>query len=216
MLYTPPAFKIDDLAILHDHIEQTGLAILATSSTTGPLASHVPLFLDRHIGAQGTLFGHLARANLQTTQSMLDHSVLAIFQGPEAYVSPGWYASKREHGRVVPTWNYAVVHVRGRLSFFDDREKLHAVVDRLTSLHEAKFSDPWATTDAPKAFMESQLKGIVGFELKIDTIEGKYKLSQNRSSQDQNGVVDGLRQVGSVTDIGMADLMARQPTGRSS
>ncbi len=208
MLYTPPAFKIDDRNILHDHIEKTGLALLVTTGVSGvPLASHVPLILDREVGDYGTLVGHLARANMQTTQSNLDHQALVVFQGPEAYISPNWYATKQEHGRVVPTWNYAVVHARGTLKFFDDPQMLRSVVDRLTSLHEAKFPKPWTTSDAPKAFIDAQLRGIIGFEIRIESLEGKYKLSQNRSAADQAGVTDGLRTSEITTNANIADLM---------
>ncbi len=210
MLYTPPAFKIDDLNILHDHIEKTGLALMVTAGVDGPLASHVPLLLDRSIGNYGTLTGHLARANMQTTQSKLDHQALVVFRDAEAYISPNWYATKQEHGRVVPTWNYAVVHARGILKFFDDPQMLRSVVDRLTSHHEAKFPKPWATSDAPKAFIDAQLRGIIGFEILIENLEGKYKLSQNRSAADQAGVTAGLKTSEITTDANVADLMVQQ------
>jgi transcriptional regulator len=210
VLYTPPAFKIDDLTILHDHIEKTGLALLITAGVDGPLASHVPLLLDRNIGAYGTLTGHLARANTQTTQSKLDQQSLIIFQGPESYISPNWYVTKQEHGRVVPTWNYAVVHARGSLKFFEDPEMLRAAVDGLTRHHEANFPKPWTTSDAPKAFVDAQLKGIIGFKIQIESLEGKYKLSQNRSAPDQAGVIAGLKITEKPNDAKLADLMVQQ------
>lgn len=211
MLYTPPAFKIDDLNILHDHIEKTGLALLITTGATGPLASHVPLLLERHAGPFGTLIGHLARANMQASQSKTDHEALIVFQGPDAYISPNWYPTKQEHGRVVPTWNYAVVHARGTIKFFDDPVLLHSAVDRLTNRHEAQFAKPWATSDAPKAYMDGQLKGIIGFEIQIQSLEGKHKLSQNRSKADQSGVITGLSTSENPADASVAELM-KQPT----
>jgi transcriptional regulator len=212
MLYTPPAFKIDDVALLHEHIECTGLAVLVTTGDDGPLVSHLPLLLDREAGRHGVLIGHLARANPQLRRSRLDQTVVAIFQGPDAYVSPGWYASKREHGRVVPTWNYAVVHARGRLSLFEEPERLRSAVDRLTARHEAHSAQPWTTADAPDGFIESQLKGIVGIELAISSLEGKYKLSQNRPAADQAGVVEGLRGLG-TGEAATAALMTKHRMG---
>jgi transcriptional regulator len=213
MLYTPPAFKVDDLALLHDHIDRTGLTVLVTVGDDGPLVSHLPLLLDREASGRGTLIGHLARANPQLKLSRLDQTALAIFQGPDAYVSPGWYETKREHGRVVPTWNYAIVHARGTLRLFDDRERLRSAVDRLTARHEAGFAQPWSTTDAPAAFIDAQLKGIVGVEIEIATLEGKYKLSQNRPTADQSGVVAGLEQQGTASDAATAALMLKHASG---
>ncbi|MEZ5776468.1 MAG: FMN-binding negative transcriptional regulator [Hyphomicrobiaceae bacterium] len=192
MLYTPPAFRLDDLAALHDHMDRTGLAMIVTVGAEGPLISHVPLLLDRNEGTHGTLRGHLAKANPQIALSDTGREAVAVFPGPDAYVSPGWYATKREHGRVVPTWNYAVVHARGRLSFFEDSDRLQDVVDRLTQRHEAGRPGPWSIFDAPAPFIAAQLKGIVGFEISIERIEGKQKLSQNRSQDDRAGVVQGL------------------------
>ncbi|MEZ5923680.1 MAG: FMN-binding negative transcriptional regulator [Hyphomicrobiaceae bacterium] len=192
MLYIPPAFKVEDLVVLHQHIAATGLATVITVGDEGPIVSHVPLFLDRDRGPLGTLIGHLARANPQVKRSRLDVQAVAVFQGPDAYISPGWYEAKREHGRVVPTWNYMTVHARGRLTMFEDRERLKEIVDRLTSLHEVRFAKPWTTSDAPPDYIASQLKGIVGIELKIEALEGKHKLGQNRSEADRQGVIEGL------------------------
>jgi len=185
MVYLPRAFRVDDLAQLHAHIAQCGLATLVTTGAAGPLASHVPMLLDAAAGGHGRLLGHLARANAQWQESDPSKPALAIFMGPDAYVSPSWYPSKAESGRVVPTWNYAVVHALGPVRFFDDAAELRALVDRLTDRHERGRSKPWQTTDAPERFIESQLKAIVGFEIVISGIEGKYKLSQNRAEPDQ-------------------------------
>lgn len=192
MLYIPPAFKVEDLGILHAHIAATGLAMLITSGDEGPLVSHLPLLLDPECGAHGTLIGHLARANPQIKRSRTDLEAVTVFQGADAYISPRWYEAKRDHGKVVPTWNYATVHARGKLTFIEDRAWLRAAVDRLTTKHEARFSDPWASTDAPPDYIQAQLKGIVGVELVIETLEGKMKYGQNRSVADQQGVIEGL------------------------
>lgn len=208
MLYNQPAFREEERTSLHRHISATGLATLVTASSGGPLASHLPLLLEAETGPHGTLIGHMARANSQWHASDLTQPALAIFMGPDAYVTPSWYASKREHGRVVPTWNYGVVHVRGRLEVFEDAERLLDAVRRLTDRHEARFGAPWQVTDAPADFIERQLKGIVGVRLEITGIEGKMKLSQNRPEADQQGVVTGLGGSPSAGDRAVADAMA--------
>jgi transcriptional regulator len=207
MLYNPPAFKVAETDVLHDHIDRAGLVTLVSVGTEGPLVSHLPLLLDRREGSLGRLVGHLARANPQLKQSDLSREAVAVFHGPDAYVSPTWYASKREHGRVVPTWNYAVVHARGRLALFDDPDRLLAVVRRLTERHETGIERPWSVNDAPKEFIAAQLKGIVGIELMITSLEGKHKLSQNRPAADQEGVIEGLKGRGDAGDRAVAEMM---------
>jgi transcriptional regulator len=192
MLYNPPQFAIEDLAAIHAHIRNTGLATLVTVSAEGPMASHLPLLLDDTAGPYGTLIGHLAHANPQIALTDVAIPALAVFMAADTYVSPSWYPAKQEHGRVVPTWNYATVHVRGALRFHDDPEWLRAAVERLTRKHEASFRQPWNVTDAPAKFIEAQLRGIVGVELEIAQLSGKYKLSQNRSEADRRGVIAGL------------------------
>ena len=192
MVYTPDHFAVEDRELLFDHIERTGLALLVSVGPDGPLASHAPMLLERDAGPNGRLVGHLAKANLHWQMASADKPSLAVFQGPDAYITPSWYRSKQEHGRVVPTWNYAVVHARGALAFFDDRDRLHDVVTRLTDFHETRRAEPWAVSDAPERFVEGQLRGIVGFTLEIETLIGKYKMSQNRPAADQAGVVAGL------------------------
>ena len=216
MLYIPPAFKVEDLSALHAHIGMTGLATLITVGDEGPLISHLPLLLDAEAGPYGTLIGHLARANPQIKRSRVELEAVAVFQGPDAYISPRWYEAKREHGKVVPTWNYMTVHARGRLAFIDDRTWLRAAVDRLTARHESGFADPWATSDAPSDYIEAQLKGIVGVELVIDTLEGKMKLGQNRSVSDQQGVVDGLSASDRPSDGAIAEATRENLRGKSS
>lgn len=205
MLYNPPAFKVEDLDTLHRHIRQAGIATLVTNGPEGPLVSHIPLLLDTGKGAHGTLIGHMAKANPHWTNGDLELDALAVFHGPDAYITPSWYASKREHGRVVPTWNYAVVHARGRLAFFDEPERLRTVVERLTERNEAKLAKetgtpltPWAVSDAPARFIEGQLKAIVGLEIEITHLQGKHKMSQNRSEADRLGVAAGLGETGDV------------------
>lgn len=207
MLYTPPAFRFDDLTGLHDHIENSSLAMVVTVGSDGPIISHLPLLLDRSAGQYGALIGHFAKANPQTTLSKFDSEAVAVFPGADAYVSPRWYASKAEHGRVVPTWNYVVVHARGRLVLFDDPARLRAAVDRLTTRHEGSLPNPWSTDDAPQDFIEAQLSGIVGVEMVIERLEGKRKLSQNRRADDHAGVIAGLSASHTPSDRELADRM---------
>jgi transcriptional regulator len=187
-----------------------GFATLITVGDDGPLVSHVPLLLDPGVGPYGELAGHLARANPQWRESDLGKPAVAVFMGPECYVSPSWYVSKRDHGKVVPTWNYATVHARGRLELFDHPRWLAAHVARLTDRHENRFAARWKVTDAPTDYIRGQLKGIVGFTLRIEAIEGKMKLSQNRSIADRQGVVAGLRSSERIGDRGIAALMERR------
>jgi transcriptional regulator len=213
MLYTPPAFRVDELPLLLDHIARTGLATFITAGADGPIVSHVPLVHEPSETGMGRLIGHLARANPQWQNTDQSKPALAVFMGPDAYVSPSWYPSKAEHGRVVPTWNYAVVHVRGVLTFFDDAEWLRAAVERLTHHHEGRRTDPWQVSDAPERFVAGQLKGIVGFEIAIASMEGKYKLSQNRSEPDREGVIAGLADEGDAGSIATRALMCRGENG---
>lgn len=190
-MYTPAAFRMEELPDLHAAMRAAGLATFVTGTGAGLMATPLPLFLAPDEGPLGTLYGHLARANPQRAEPPTCEA-LAIFGGADAYVTPAWYATKRETGRVVPTWNYVAVHAYGTPDFFEDATRLHAVVSRLTDLHEAARPDPWAVTDAPDPYIRSQLKGIVGLRLPIARIEGKRKMSQNRSAEDRAGVAAGL------------------------
>ncbi|HKM61254.1 MAG TPA: FMN-binding negative transcriptional regulator [Acidisphaera sp.] len=191
-MYLPPAFREDDVAVLHDAIRRIRFGALVTVDADGvPDASHVPMLVDPDPAPYGTLIGHLARANPMIRAT---GTALAIFGGPNAYVTPSWYASKREHGKVVPTWNYVAVHATGPIEMIDDADALHAIVKRLTETHEAGRPAPWAVSDAPADFMRGQLKGIVGFRIPIARLEGKWKMSQNRPPADREGVVAGLAQ----------------------
>lgn len=190
-MYTPPAFREDDLPNLHAAMREARLANFVTATAEGLLATPLPLFLVPDEGPYGTLYGHLARANSQWKLAPAGEA-MALFMGADAYVTPSWYASKREHGKVVPTWNYVAVHAYGPAEFFEDADRLLDVVARLTDLHERPRAEPWAVTDAPDAFIGSQLRGIVGLRLPITRIEGKRKMSQNRSAEDRAGVAAGL------------------------
>ncbi len=194
-MYLPPHFREDRVPVLHEAIRRCGLATLVTRGADGLEASHVPLRLSPEPAPLGTLVGHLARPNPQA-RGAPDAEALAIFLGPEAYVSPSWYETKRRTGKVVPTWNYVTVHARGRLRLFDDPDRLLALVGELTADHEAGRPSPWAVGDAPPEYVRGLLAGIVGFELRIERLEGKWKLSQNRPAEDRAGVVEGLEREG--------------------
>ena len=193
-MYVPAHFAEDRVPVLHDAIRSCGLATLVSLTSDGLIASHVPLLLDPEPAPFGKLIGHLARPNPQAKGAIGD--ALAIFLGPEGYITPSYYATKRETGKVVPTWNYTAIHAYGQLRFFDDRTELLDIVTRLTDRHEGERADPWLVTDAPANFVQGMLNGIIGFELAITRLEGKHKMSQNRPAADRTGVVEGLRQDG--------------------
>lgn len=190
-MYLPPMFAEPRIDMLHAAMRGTGLATLVTLSADGLVASHVPMLLDPTPAPYGTLLGHLARPNPQARGATGD--ALAIFQGPDAYITPSWYATKRATGKVVPTWNYVAIHASGPIDFFDDADRLLDIVTRLTEREEARRAEPWAVSDAPADFVQGMLKGIVGFALPVARLEGKWKMSQNRPAEDRAGVVAGLQ-----------------------
>lgn len=193
-MYVPAHFNEDRVAVLHDMIRSTGLATLVSMTSDGLIASHAPLMLDPDPAPYGTLIGHLAKANPHARAADAGVQTLVIFQGPDGYITPSYYAAKREHGKVVPTWNYTAVHAYGTLEVFDDPDRLLEVVTRLTVRHEAQRTEPWAVSDAPADFVRGMLNGIVGIALPITRLDGKVKMSQNRPAADIAGVIEGLRQ----------------------
>jgi transcriptional regulator len=193
-MYTPAHFAASPDAI-NDLLARPAAVHLVTATEQGILATMLPLIYEPSIGEHGALHGHLARNNPQWSAPALGES-LVILQGADAYVSPSWYASKAEHGRVVPTWNYSTAHVYGELVVHEDAAWLGNHVRRLTDVHEAGSDRPWSVDDAPERFISGQLRAIVGVELIISRIEGKSKLSQNRTDADISGVVAGLQSVG--------------------
>jgi transcriptional regulator len=212
-MYVPALFKEDRVPVLHDAIRQSRLATLVTYGPDGLYASHAPMLIDPEPAPWGTLRGHLARANPHRERAAADVEALAIFTGPEAYITPAWYATKRETGKVVPTWNYAAIHAYGKLTFFDDPEQLLALVTKLTQTHEAGRAEPWAVSDAPPDFIKGMLKAIVGFELELTRLEGKWKMSQNRPEIDRAGVVEGLRREGGEAEAAVADAVVERNRG---
>lgn len=205
-MYTPPAFRDNDRDSIHATIQAARLATLVTATAEGLVATPLPLMVEPAEGEHGTLYGHVARANPQWRLAPIG-AAMAVFMGPDAYVTPSWYASKREHGKVVPTWNYVAVHAYGPAEFFEDADRLLDVVTRLTRHHEAQRAEAWAVSDAPAPFIASQLKGIVGLRLPITRLEGKRKLSQNRSEADRAGVAAGLGESDDAMDRVVAGLI---------
>jgi transcriptional regulator len=192
-MYQPPHFREDRLEVQHELICRHPLGALVSAGAGGLLANHVPMILDPQASPLGTLRCHLARANPQWRDLAAGAEALVIFQGPQAYVTPSWYETKRETHKVVPTWNYAVVHAWGVPRVIEDAAWLADQIGALTRAHEAARPDPWAVTDAPETFVAAQIRGIVGVEIPIRRIEGKWKVSQNRPAADRAGVALGVR-----------------------
>lgn len=192
-MYIPAQFDEPRIDLLHDAIRKNVFATVVSMTADGLVASHAPLMLDPDPAPYGTLIGHLAKANPHARAADAGVQTLVIFQGPDGYITPSYYPAKQEHGKVVPTWNYTAIHAYGTLEVFDDPARLLAVVTRLTNLHEAKRAQAWAVSDAPDAFVQGMLRGIIGIALPIARLEGKVKMSQNRPAADQNGVIEGLR-----------------------
>jgi transcriptional regulator len=188
-MYNPPHFREERPEVLLQAIRDIAFATLVNEGPDGIVANHLPFLLDP---TRGVLRGHVARANPVWKEARTDRAALVIFLGPDAYVTPSWYATKAATGKVVPTWNYLTVHARGRLEFFDDETRLHRLVSDLTERHEAARPQPWAVSDAPSGYVDTMLRAIVGVELAITQLDGKWKLSQNRDAADRDGVRAGL------------------------
>jgi transcriptional regulator len=193
-MYMPRHFAENRPEVLQALMAEHPLATLVWQDASGPQAEHIPLRYVANPDPElpGVLRGHVARANPLWWTHDATQWVLAIFQGPQAYISPSLYPSKQEHGRVVPTWNYAVVHARGQLAVHEDPAWLHALVTELTDHHEAERAQPWAVNDAPAEYIEGLTRAIVGIEIAVQRLEGKWKVSQNRPPADRAGVVRGL------------------------
>ena len=211
-MYIPAAFSEPDIPTMHAFMEAHPLAALVTSAQPGGLiATHLPFVLDRSAGSMGTLFGHLARANPHSRLAASEPAeALVIYTGPDAYISPEWYATKQDTGRVVPTWNYVAVHAYGALHFRDDPGFLRAHLETLTRTHEGDRAHPWHVSDAPADYIAQQMKAIVAVELRIDRLEGKCKMSQNRSAADVDGVIHGLASSEAPKDQAVAAIVRQR------
>jgi transcriptional regulator len=205
-MYLPEHFRQDDPGKLRELMAAFPLAALISGGANGLTANHIPLLFDPDPAPHGILRGHMARGNPQW-KSLGGQEAMAIFQGPQAYVSPNWYPTKREHGKVVPTWNYTAVHVWGTVEVHPEREWLAAFLDRLTAAHEAGQPIPWKPSDAPASYVEGLLGAIVGIELKILRMEGKWKMSQNQPEVNRQGALQGLEALGTENAREVARLI---------
>jgi transcriptional regulator len=204
-MYLPTAFAEERTEELHRIVRDHPLGTLVTHTDQGLDANHIPFELDAARGLNGTLQGHVARANPLWKDVSGGSEVLVIFGGPQGYISPNWYPSKLETHRHVPTWNYEVVHAHGQLRIIDDEKFVRAVVARLTRRHESAQVKPWKMGDAPPDYLDQMLKMIVGIEVEISCLEGKRKLGQNREGRDMEGAVNALRERG---ETALAEAMA--------
>ncbi len=212
-MYQPPHHREDDLGVQHALIRAHPLGLLVTAGSGGLEANPIPFVLDAGAGPKGVLRGHLARANRQWRDFDPASEALVVFQGAATYITPSWYATKAETGKVVPTWNYAIVQAHGSLTVRDDADWLRRQVEALTRSQEEPRPAPWRVSDAPESYVDAMLRGIVGVEIAITRIGGKWKVSQNRPEADRDGVIAGLRAEGSAAGEAMAGLV--EATGRT-
>lgn len=206
-MYCPAHFAESRPEVLHALLRQHPLATLITVGDQGLNADQIPLIFETAEDGRPVLRGHVARANPMWKTLHSDTAALAIFHGPEAYITPNWYPTKHEHGKAVPTWNYAVVHARGPLHVVHDADWLRRQVESLTHQQESTFAAPWAVSDAPADYIEKMLAAIVGIELTVTSLEGKWKASQNQPEGNREGVIAGL------CELGRADAAAGIPRG---
>lgn len=212
-MYIPKHFEQPSIEVMHELMRARPLATLVTLSSGGLEANHIPLHLTEVPAPFGTLRGHVARANPLWRDFAQEIEVLAIFHGPDAYITPSWYATKQETGKVAPTWNYAVVHVYGTLRAIDDAGWVREHLETLSDHHEANLPKPWAVSDAPGEFIEEAIKAIVGIEIAITRLSGKWKASQNQPAQNRAGVIEGLRM---RAEGGAAEMAALIEAGAST
>lgn len=208
-MYMPRAFEQLDTPVMHQLMRDYPFATLVVLTDDGIEANHLPLLLRKESSGNGVLVGHFARANPMWEKVKPDTGVLVIFNGPDAYISPSWYPTKQEHGKVVPTWNYAVVHARGILRIVEDAQWLDDLLRELTKTHEASLERPWSMDDAPTDYIEKLTKAVVGIEISISQLQGKWKLSQNQPAINRQGVVAALSATSSEQNQ-VAHLMMQQ------
>ena len=206
-MYIPRHNEEKRVSVMHALIVSQPLGTLVTLGASGLFASHIPMVLENDGSQFGILRGHISRANTQWRDLVPTVDALAIFAGHQHYISPTWYPGTKEHGKEVPTWNYVVVHAYGPLQVIQDEHWLLTNVEKLTKIHEAGSPVPWNVSDAPEDFIRSQLKGIVGLELPIRRLEGKWKVSQNRTERERKGVIDGLAKLDTPESLAMKALV---------
>jgi transcriptional regulator len=212
-MYSPSQFEETRVEVLHGLIRAHPLGTLVTLGKSGLEANHIPFEVHADPAPFGTLRAHVARANPVWREFSLDVDALVVFQGPSAYITPSWYATKRETGKVVPTYNYAVVHACGKMRAIEDRAWLRALVGRLTDRFESSRAQPWQVTDAPTEFVDNLLGAIVGLEIPVVRLVGKWKMSQNRPAVDHEGIVQGLRETRDADAAAVAKLVEERNRG---
>lgn len=206
-MYLPKHFEQLDVEAMHELMQRHPLGTLITIGPDGLCADHVPLHFLKESECHGVLRGHVPRSNPVWQHTSAADEPLIIFQGPDAYITPSWYATKKETGKVVPTWNYAVVHVYGSVRAIEDAAWIRTHLEQLTDQQEGSFSDPWAVSDAPHSYTEALIASLVGIEVTITRMIGKWKVSQNRHAADREGVAAGLIRHGGPGECQMADLV---------
>ncbi len=206
-MYLPRKFREDRIEVLHAAMLEIGAAAIVGQGPDGPIATHVPIELDPEPAPWGSIRCHFVRANPHVQSIANGQELLLIFQGPQGYVTPNWYPSKRDTGKVVPTWNYIAIHAYGRATPFEDVDRLRRHLAALTGRFEAGSAVPWKIDDAPADYIDGLCRAIIGFEIPLSRIEGKWKLSQNRPRHDRLGVIDGLRAQGGEASLKMAELV---------
>ena len=209
-MYVPTHFAETRVEVLHELMRAHPFGALIVLASHGLDANHIPFEIDPHPAPFGTLRGHVARANPVWRDFSPQTDALALFEGPHAYISPAWYPTKAEHGKVVPTWNYAVVHARGPLRVIEDRDWLRQLVEQLTNRYESSRSEPWKVSDAPPPFIDTMIESIVGIEIPIAQLTGKWKVSQNRPEKDRVGVTAGLMQLPGEANRAMATMVQKK------
>lgn len=215
-MYIPKQFEEPSIEVMHELIRAYPLATLVVHSPSGLNANHIPFYLSQSPTPYGTLQGHIARANPLLGDIAEGIEALAVFHGPDSYITPSWYATKKETGKVVPTWNYVVVHVYGILRVMDNASWLRAQLDALTDHNEASFAEQWTVADAPADHIEKIMAAIVGIEMVITKMLGKWKVSQNQPTKNQTGVISGLQESGLPESEVMAALVAARAKNASS
>jgi len=209
-MYLPKHFEETSQQLLFDLIKAHPLATVITLSEAGLNANHIPLLLAENVNGEKVLRGHVARANPILNDISLSPSTLLVFQGDEHYITPSWYATKKETEKVVPTWNYVVVHVRGTMRVVEDADWLHKQLNDLTVQQESSRDQPWSLSDAPPEFIEQIKKAIVGFEVQIESVAGKWKVSQNQPQVNRESVAEGLEELSTDSALRMREWVKRQ------
>jgi transcriptional regulator len=210
MMYVPAHFEVTDIAILRDMIVKYPLGTWIVSNSDELVINHIPFLFEPNRGTHGALIGHVARANPVWKDLSADTSSAVVFQAEQGYISPSWYPTKKSDPRAVPTWNYSVVHVHGVARAIEDKPALLSIVSELTHQHELHRDHPWSVSDAPPDYIDKLLGAIVGIEIAIDSIQGKFKLSQNRSADDRQGVITGLHRTNNPASLVLAERMQQE------